>query len=170
MRIVSLLIGLALTACAHAATPNTAAAPAEDMRAPIDLSTPESTVRSMMRAMYQGDADMVDQVFFEGAKLRRVRSDGEVRPNGLQRWRDWVGTLDIGQAHEELFAVTSEQYGPLATVWAPFLVSVDGALVGCGVNTLTLARNDGDWRIVFGMDTGEPAETCTDFKARYVER
>lgn len=169
MRLALSVFSLALAGCAHADPPGPAAIePMDDaMMAPLDLSTPEAAVHSMMRAMYQGDAGMVDQVFLDGAQLRRVRSDGEVRPDGLSRWRDWVGTLDPGQAHEELFAVTSEQFGNLATVWAPFIVSVDGAVVGCGVNTLTLARTDETWRIVFGMDTGEPADTCGDFKTRY---
>lgn len=162
-----LFASLALSACAlpAQAAPNTAPA---DMLAPIDLSSPEAAAHSMMRAMYQGDANMVDQVFLEGAQLRRVTAEGELRPDGLQRWRDWVGTLETGDAYEELFAVTSEQLGPLATVWAPFLITYQGELVGCGVNQLTLAQTGNDWRVVFGMDTGEPKETCGDFKARYL--
>lgn len=150
-----------------------AEAPAEpkashaDMLAPIDLSTPEAAAYSMMRAMFQGDADMVDQIFIEGAQLRRVTTDGQLRSDGLQRWRDWVGTLEPGDAHEELFAVTSERQGPLATVWAPFMITYQGELVGCGVNQLTLAKTDDAWRVVFGMDTSEPEGTCEGFKARY---
>ena len=64
---------------------------APDMLAPIDLSSPEATAYSMMRAMYQGAASMVDQVFADGATLRRVTDAGDLRPDGLRRWRDWVG-------------------------------------------------------------------------------
>ena len=141
-----------------------------EMMLPIDLSTPEAATHSMMRAMYQADAGMVDQVFIEGAQLRRVTAEGELRPDGLQRWRDWVGTLKTGDAHEDLFALRSEQLGPLATVWAPFLITYQGDLVGCGVNQLTLAKTEGDWRVVFAMDTSEPKDTCSDFKARYLTR
>ncbi len=139
----------------------------EQMLAPMDLSTPEEAVYSMMRAMYQGDAEMVDRVFHETATLRRVTWEAELRPDGLQRWRDWVGSLAVGDAHEELFSVTSEQHGPLATVWAPFVITYQGERVGCGVNTLTLARFDQDWRVIFGMDTSEPRDTCGDFETRY---
>ena len=140
---------------------------AEDMLAPIDLSTPEAAIYSMMRAMYQGDGEMVDQVFHETAVLRRVTWEAELRPDGLQRWRDWVAGLETGDAHEELFQVTSEQHGPLATVWAPFVITYQGDRVGCGVNTLTLAQFGDDWRVIFGMDTSEPRETCGDFEDRY---
>ena len=156
---------LALSVSSASADPD---APHPDMLLPIDLSTPEATAHSMMRAMYQGDAHMVDQVFIDGAQLRRVTTDGEIRPDGLQRWRDWVGSLQPGDAYEELFAVSSQQLGSLATVWAPFLVTYEGELVGCGVNQLTLAYAGGDWRVVFGMDTSEPKDTCDDFKVRYL--
>lgn len=161
------LTALLLTACASgaAADPQTTY---PEMLQPIDLSTPQAATHSMMRAMYQADADMVDQVFIEGAQLRRVTAEGEIRPDGLQRWRDWVGSLQQGDAYEELFALSSEQLGPLATVWAPFLVTYQGDLVGCGVNQLTLAKTDGEWRVVFAMDTSEPKDTCGDFKARYL--
>ena len=163
MRFISLAI-VGLAGCAHAET----TMPADPMTAPLNLSTPEATVFSMMRAMYQGDAGMVDQIFVTDAELRRVTHEGDLQPDGLVRWRDWVSTLEIGEAHEELFAVTTEQRGPLATVWAPFVITYQSELVGCGVNTLTLARQDQDWRVVFAMDTSEPAETCAGFKSRYL--
>ena len=97
MRIPALIMSLALAACTSVAEPVDTA---PDMTAPIDLSTPEATAYSMMRAMFQGDAEMVDQVFLEGASLRRVTGEGEVRPDGLKRWRDWVGTLEEGYAND----------------------------------------------------------------------
>lgn len=161
------LMTLMLTACASGAAADRET-PYPDMLQPIDLSTPEAATHSMMRAMYQADADMVDQVFIDGAQLRRVTAEGELRPDGLQRWRDWVGSLEPGDAYEELFALSTEQLGSLATVWAPFLVTYQGDLVGCGVNQLTLAKTDGEWRVVFAMDASEPKDTCGDFKARYL--
>lgn len=140
-----------------------------DMLAPIDLSSPEATAYSMMRAMYQGDADMVDQVFAPDAQLRRVSDQGDLRPDGLQRWRDWVGTLSVGDAHETLFDVDTQRFGRLATVWAPFTITVKGDLVGCGVNQFTMADTDGDWHIIFGMDTNAASDTCEDFQAKYSE-
>jgi len=56
----------------------------------------------MMMAMYRGDAAMVDAVFTEDGTLQRVKPDGTVTENALPRWRDWVSTLEIGQAHEEM--------------------------------------------------------------------
>ncbi|NQY13558.1 MAG: hypothetical protein HRT81_06850 [Henriciella sp.] len=142
--------------------------PDPSMMAPLDLSTPQATAYSMMRAMYQGEAEMVDQVFAPEAQLRRVTNMGELRPDGLQRWRDWVDTLTVGDAHEELFGVTSETYGHLAMVWAPFTIVYQSEMVGCGINQLSMAKISGEWRVVFGMDTNAPEGSCDTFKADYL--
>jgi len=135
--------------------------------AALDLSTPENTAYSMMVAMYRGDTDMVDAVFAEGGTLLRLRPEGTIARDGLPRWRDWVGTLEVGYAHEELFEVKVERFGKLATVWAPFVIDVDGKRVGCGVNQFTMAEMDDGWRIVLGMDVQAPKDRCGTFKANY---
>jgi len=135
--------------------------------APLNLSTPENTAYSVMIAMYRGDANMVDQIFAPGGDLRRVSDTGEIDPNGLPRWRDWIATLEIGYAHEELFDISVERYGTLATVWAPFVIRVDGKLVGCGVNQFTMANIENQWRIVSGIDVQAPKDECESFKEDY---
>lgn len=137
--------------------------------APMDLSTPQGTAYSMMMAMYRGDAQMVDKVFSENGRLSRVKADGTVEPDGLKRWRDWVGTLKTGQAHEEIFGLEVQEFGNLATVWAPFVIRFDGKLVGCGVNQLSMAKDGKSWRIISGMDTPAPSENCETFKEQYIE-
>ena len=162
MRYPFLLAATAFAACISTAQT------AEEMLSPVDLSTPEDAVYSLMRGMYQGDAEMIDNVMLEDGVFRRVVADGQVTPDGLDNWRDWVSTLDVGAAHEELFAVTSETFGNMATVWAPFIIRVNGTIVNCGVNTMTLAQVDEDWKIVFGMDTPAARDTCETFKSAYL--
>lgn len=136
--------------------------------AEIDLSTPQGSAYAMMMAMYRGDAEMVDKIFAEGGRLSRVKADGSVEPNGLKRWRDWVGTLKPGQANEELFGLQVQQFGKLATVWAPFVIRFDGKIVGCGVNQFSMAQIKGEWRIVSGIDTPAPKTSCENFKSAYL--
>ena len=160
---------IALTACALPPAPAQAdpdAAFMDELQDPLDLSTPEEAVRSAFRAMYLGDGAMLDEIFLEDAALRRVTQNGEIRANGLTRWRDWVDEQETGAAYENIFALEVEQYGPLATVWAPFVVHYKGEIAGCGVNQFTLAETEGAWHIVFGMDTGKQ-ENCETFKDDY---
>lgn len=159
------LTAIWLSAC-NAPASESVTQPAPDYAtAALDLSTPENTAHSMMMAMYRGDADMVDAVFVDGGMLRRVTVDGTVTKNALPRWRNWVGTLDVGQAHEEIFALKVQQFGNLATVWAPFVIDVDGKRVGCGVNHLAMVRDGEQWRVTIGMDVQAPIEDCENYKA-----
>ena len=132
-----------------------------------DLSTPEGTAYAMMMAMYRGNTDLIDRVFHPEGDLHRVRSDGSVQIGGRARWQEWVGTLETGYANEELFSIEVEEYGDLATVWAPFVISVDDKIVGCGVNQLSMAKSNNEWRIVSGMDIQAPKEDCAEFKQTY---
>ena len=164
---------IALTAAVSVSQPtyaeNTAVSAYEmpGLDKPLDLSTPEEAVRTLFRAMYLGDADLVDRVFIEDGQLRRVTQLGEVRPDGLQRWRNWVGEQEKGDAVEEIFDLKIEEFGNLATVWAPFVVTYKGDIAGCGVNQFTVAKTEDEWRIVFGMDTAAGAATdCASFKTR----
>ena len=169
---LTLISAAALLSACSAATPETAseiAAP-NYKDAPLDLSTPENTAYSMMIAMYRGDAEMVDAIFADGGTLLRLKPDGSIARDGLPRWREWVGTLEVGYAHEELFDIEVESYGKLATVWAPFVIDVDGERVGCGVNQFTMAEMEGDWRIVTGMDVQAEKDECAGFRKGYGRR
>jgi len=161
--VFSLTVIESLMSC-HEAPQNTNIAAPDYASGALDLSTPQNTAYSMMIAMYRGDAEMIDKVFIDGATLRRIKPDGSVEPDGLKRWRDWVGTLEVGQAHEEIFSLKVEQFENLATVWAPFVITYNDEIAGCGVNQLSMARRNGDWRIVSGMDTAAPKESCANFK------
>lgn len=117
-------------------------------------ATPKQVIISLFDAMRAGDKEKLLSLWAEGASLRRITAKGQLRPDGLQRWANWVGTLKAGQADEQIFNVRVEQFGNLATVWAPFKISLDGKLVGCGVNQFTLAKQqDQGWKIVSGIDT-----------------
>lgn len=149
----------------------TKAKPSQDIQdygtASLDLSTPEATAHSMMMAMYRGEADLIDQIFVDGGELNRAKVDGTVEFGARQRWQDWVG-LEPGEAHEEIFDLKVEQFGNLATVWAPFVISINGKIAGCGVNQLSLVNQRDDttpkWRIVSAIDTQAPKDTCAEFR------
>ena len=152
---------LTLTACVNAP-----AAQTDYASLAFDLSTPERTAQTMMLAMYMGDAQMVDRVFLGDATLRRATPEG-VRPDGLTRWRDWVGEQEIGDADEQLFDVEVKAFGHLASVWAPFVITYKGEIAGCGVNQMTMAKVSGSWRVVSAMDTQAEKSSCATFRESY---
>jgi len=164
------LLGVLIGCSAPTLSKQTELKPPDYATTNIDMTTPEGTAYAMMMAMYRGDADLVNRVFLDDGDLTRVRADGTVKYGGRKGWQDWVGTLKTGQANEELFALKVEQFGNLATVWAPFVISFDHKIVGCGVNQLSMAKSNGEWRVAAGMDVQAPKDDCPDFKANYLAR
>lgn len=160
-------IFLTAAACLSACTAPAAQLPPDYATAAPDLSSPQGSAYAMMIAMYRGDADLVDRVFHPDGTLQRVKANGTVDFGGRRDWQNWVGSLETGQANEELFAIKVEQFDNLATVWAPFVISFDGKIVGCGVNQFSMTKSNGKWQILSGTDVQAPKESCADFKANY---
>jgi len=69
-----------------------------------------------------------------------------------------------------MFALEVQEFGKLATVWAPFVIRFDGKIVGCGVNQLSMAKDGEEWRVSSGMDTPAPKESCETFKESYLAK
>lgn len=145
---LSILIGL------FAATPGFA------------TSTPEEAVTQLFDGMRAGDGDAIRSLVLELARLDRRQPDGSIRQGTFERWAAWVDTLEPGVADEQIFAVKTQSVSPeLATVWAPFVVSLNGEVKGCGVNQFMLAMTQDGWRILYGIDM-PTEEDCAKFRAR----
>jgi len=125
---------------------------------------PVSLVSNLFDAMRAGDGDAIRAMVLPGAKLDRLKKDGAIHQGTFEKWATWVDTLEPGQADEQIFGVKLLQASDdLATVWAPFQVSFDGEMVGCGVNQFTMARSEGRWKILYGIDQ-PTGEDCTKFR------
>ncbi|GHF22422.1 hypothetical protein GCM10017044_15820 [Kordiimonas sediminis] len=124
--------------------------------------TPQSTIENLFKAMYAGNGAAVRSAFVEDATLDRATKEGGLRRSGFSGWADWVDTQQAGDADERIFGLKVQEFGSLATVWAPFKLWYKGDLVSCGVNTFTLTKIDTDWKIIHGIDRHHDGD-CTDF-------
>lgn len=126
----------------------------------------QDTVVKLFDGMRAGDGDAIRALVLPEARLDRLKADGTLHQSTFERWASWVDTLESGQADEQIFGVKTVAYSKeLATVWAPFVVSLDGEVKGCGVNQFTLAHTAEGWRILYGIDKPTD-EDCTAFRAR----
>ncbi|MEM6650805.1 MAG: hypothetical protein AAF603_11210 [Pseudomonadota bacterium] len=166
--LISMAAGfLSLPISAHGQPPMSGSE-SSDMSLPLNLSTPEEAVLSLFRAMYLGDSSLIDEIYLEDAQFRRVTASGEVKSNWLEDWRNWVGEQNEGDAVEEIFALQTQEFGHLAAVWAPFVLTYKGKITNCGVNQFTLVKAENQWRIIFGIDTAASPDTdCATFKEEY---
>jgi hypothetical protein len=130
----------------------------------LSAATPKQVINQVFDAMRAGNGDAIRALVVEGASLDRVTAKGELSQSGFERWIGWVDKQSAGDADEQIFAVKTQEFGGLATVWAPFILQYKGELVGCGVNQFTLAKQQGDWKIVHGIDTAHDGD-CSQFKS-----
>lgn len=128
--------------------------------------TPREVVDALFDAMRAGDGEAVRDQVTDDAPLARVEANGNVRASSFNDWANWVDVQNQGDADEQIFDVTVNQSGNLASVWAPFILHYKGELVGCGVNQFTLARTGQTWTIIHGIDTQDDGD-CSTFKTRY---
>lgn len=125
--------------------------------------SPKAVIEKLFDGMRAGDGDMIRALVTDGASLDRVTKDGELRTGGFERWIAWVDQQKEGDADERIFAVKTQEFDNLATVWAPFILYYKGDLVGCGVNQFTLAKVANVWKIVHGIDTAHNG-SCEGFQ------
>ncbi|MEO0882862.1 MAG: hypothetical protein AAFY34_09000 [Pseudomonadota bacterium] len=127
--------------------------------------TPEETIAALFDAMRSGDGDAVRQRAREGAVLQRARPDG-AQDLAFEDWASWIDSLEPGQADEQIFAVKTREFGHLASVWAPFVISLNDKIAGCGINHFTLARDGDRWIVIHGADTPFDGD-CDTFQSLY---
>ena len=128
----------------------------------IAAGTPEekAEVRSILDqvfdAMRAGDDEALKSLLLPDTKLDRIAPDKPVSRGDADGWIEWVGTLNPGQADEQIFDVEIHVEGPLAVAWAPFTIAIDGELRSCGVNQFTLVKHTEGWKVAYLIDTHTP--------------
>lgn len=110
-------------------------------------------------AMRAGDDETLKTLLLPDTKLDRIAPDKPVSRGDASGWIEWVGTLNPGQADEQIFDVEIQVEGPLAVAWAPFTIAIDGELRSCGVNQFTLVKHTDGWKVAYLIDTHTP-EKC----------
>ncbi|MEO1476531.1 MAG: hypothetical protein AAFS13_09130 [Pseudomonadota bacterium] len=131
------------------------------------VTSPEATVRALFDAMRAGNGDSVRALVRDGAPLQRATPDG-VRDITFEDWASWIDTLEPSQADEQIFSVEVKIFGILASVWAPFVISLNGEVAGCGVNHFLLAEEAAGWIVIHGADTPYDGD-CGAFRSAYSE-
>ncbi len=66
---------------------------------------------------------------------------------------------------ERMGIPTVLQHGDMAHVWAPYAFWMNGEKTHCGIDSLSLSRTEGAWRVTNMTYTVEPLESCADLGA-----
>jgi hypothetical protein len=117
----------------------------------------KKTIGLLFDGMRKGDSSMVKAAFAPDATLQTIASPPgggvKVKTQALQRFLDAVGTPHTDVWDEQIVYGQISVDGPLASVWTPYKFYLGGKFSHCGVNSFQLVKLEGEWKIVYLIDT-----------------
>lgn len=121
------------------------------------LASPEQTIASLFKSMLDGDGELAQNVFTEGATLHSVytKKDGEqiVKKGEVVKFIEAIGNPHEEVWDERISNLTIKMDGDLAQAWMDYSFYLDDKFSHCGVNAIHLVRNNGKWKIFQIVDT-----------------
>lgn len=144
-----------------AAALQTAAPPPADVEDKAVLAT----AQAFFDAFEKGDAAAMRATLLPNAQLMSLTS----RPGGetaLRRFgfEETFGTKPPSGAKEWMWSPVIIRRGGLATISAPYELSINGKSVHCGLDVFTLVKTEGAWKIASISWTAEP-DACPEIRA-----
>ena len=134
-----------LAACAG--TPQAARAPGVAVASaqPAGHADVVDAVQRLFDGMAAADTAALRAALHPKAQLFVVGSDGGVQamPAG-----PWIHSFATARERivERMWDAKVEVRGDVATLWAPYDLTVDGAFSHCGIDAVQLARTPGGWK------------------------
>jgi hypothetical protein len=117
----------------------------------------KTTVNRLFAAMKEADGKKLAGTFSDSAVLQTISKNAQGETVVLnERVGDFsasVAKLPAGDADERIEYGTVRIDGPLAMVWAPYQFWYKGKFSHCGVDVFQLVRMQGEWKIVYLIDT-----------------
>ena len=116
----------------------------------------KKVVETLFQGMRKGDIAMVSSTFSKGIVMQTVADVGgkvEVKladPAGFIRF---VGTLHKEVYDERITFDRTQVDGDLANVWTNYKFYVGDKFRHCGVNSMTLVKEEGAWKLLHIIDT-----------------
>jgi hypothetical protein len=121
------------------------------------LTSPQQTIASLFKAMYDGDGQLIKTVFSEDVMLHSVYTSKEgkqlVKKGDAEKFIEAVGSPHEEVWDERVTNLTVNIDGDLAQAWMEYSFYLDDKFSHCGVNAMHLIRKDGKWKIFQLVDT-----------------
>ena len=123
--------------------------------------TPEKDVQSVIETLFDGmragDSTMVASAFTRDAVMQTIarNQQGEIVKieGNLKQFLNAVGGPKEQIWDEKIGSYEIRIDGELASAWTPYQFYVGDNFSHCGVNSFQLAKLDGEWKIIYIVDT-----------------
>lgn len=142
------------------------AAPAQAQPADPERPAIVAQVDRFFGAMAKQDVQALRAMMYPDGvmTISRIAPDGTVR-HIRQPFSAWIeGIAEQPGLDERMWDPQVMRRGPMAVVWAPYEIRLDGKTLHCGIDVFDLVKVDGAWKIASLMFTAEPG-ACPELKA-----
>ncbi len=104
------------------------------------------TVDALFDAMARHDVDASRKLILPGASFVVVKPDGTV---AIEHDSDYLDSLTTHKEafRERIWHAQVTVQGDIAQVWAPYDFHLDGKLSHCGIDSFSMLRSNGHWRV-----------------------
>lgn len=158
MRLMSptfvLILGIALVAPSARAQGSDA-----DTRAAIAVAD------SVLAALTSGDNAALARLTIDSAVVGGVGLRDGMERLSLRSWGQYIKRTGPSTFAERGFGATAHVQDRVAQVWMPYDLYVADKWSHCGVDTFTLMKTDGRWRVAALIYTIEQPPACTPHPA-----
>lgn len=126
------------------------------------LCAQDKEIKQSIDTFFEGlnakDVVKIQSVCDEGLKLQSVSQNekGEIKLTTDEAKKFFAAIAAVPNAiqlEEKLLEYKIQHDGVMAHVWTPYEFYVDGKLSHKGVNSFQLYNNNGEWKIVYIIDT-----------------
>ena len=124
----------------------------------ISGQSPEERVQEFFEAFHSKDTLALREFAHTGARLESVARDAEgnttLKSNDYSTFLKGIASIPAKASFKEkLHEFRVEENGLLATVTTPYSFYYNGEFSHCGVNSFQLVKLEGNWKIVYLIDT-----------------
>jgi hypothetical protein len=116
----------------------------------------KQVVQQIFVGMQQSNPQLIMNSFSDSAFMQTIVQTShkvEVRTQSVAAFAKQVATMPAGTAEERIVFDAIKIDGPLAAVWTPYTLYINGNLYSCGVNSFQLVRVNGLWKVQYIIDT-----------------
>lgn len=125
--------------------------------AQTDQDAVKATIKNLFNGMRQSDSALMSSAFAPGAILQTIvktkEGKTEVRSEAAEKFISMVSKPHEEVYDERIKFETVKIDGDLAAVWTPYKFYLGDKMLHCGVNSFQLVKIDGNWKIVYLVDT-----------------
>ena len=115
------------------------------------------TIERLFDGMRNADSTAIHAAFAPNAIMQTITSNKEgstvVKQDQVANFASFVGKQPKGAADEQIVFENIKVDGNLAIAWTPYRFVYNGNFSHCGVNSFTLVKLNGEWKINYIIDT-----------------